>query len=332
MASQGQSVSEEVVTVAGGPAIVITHVKQHNASSASPPTDLHESFLAELELELKPGCQARSTGKFISVRTIAAPGEAKNCAFHVAVQDGRGDTALLRCFFHYDLEGEGGGGGGRELRDSLPISCKMKVKEPWCENVDGRIVLTLEHPCDLAVDWPEDGPALPCEQPALERTSLGEWPHEEKPEMLYDFGSMMRRVDEGQISLEETSFAGSITLQDFGSRGYGYKASAHIRPGQLLLCEKAFASAHQTMEDQTYPLILDHLSQTVLAGSQARLSSIVARKLSSSAEARHVFSHLYSQGATRGKVVQLLDGQAAIDSYVGFLISLRHLLQPLLFC
>lgn len=303
--SQEISVSERIVNITHGPDLVIAHFKQHNPPSTAPVANLREVAFSQLVR------QKKNHGICVSMETIAFV--QKKCSIHITARDRSNNTGLLRCFFHYDLEED------TDLRSFLPLGSKIIVKEPFCDIINGQVVLTIEHPCDLA---------LICNDVTLDMhpshfSNLKErFQYDETPQAVQNPGSSTKNPENPETDLPHAPFTGPIMLHDFGPKGHGYKATAPIVSGQLLLRERAFATAHQSLDSKTFPVILDHDSETILVGSQARVVSSVLRKLWSSAEGRQDFSLFHHPRATRGQAVPLVDGQPVISSYVIIILTL----------
>ncbi|KAI6907952.1 hypothetical protein KC318_g4414 [Hortaea werneckii] len=131
----------------------------------------------------------------------------------------------------------------------------------------------------------------------------------------YNFEAMGKSASNLRNRLDHASHVKHAEKGDAGDCGRGLFAKKAFKPGDLILCEKAFSTAHSDEEgSRTFAFYNTNTRSTAKGIQTSLLYNTVQKLLHNSSEANRFFD-LYDGGYSPQCKAQMIDGVAAIDIF-----------------
>ncbi|RMZ18041.1 hypothetical protein D0860_00011 [Hortaea werneckii] len=140
----------------------------------------------------------------------------------------------------------------------------------------------------------------------------------EVDDAAYDFEAMSRSASKLCNRLDHASHIKHVAKGDAGDRGRGLFAKRDFKPGNLIICEKAFGTAH--LDEEGHRTVAFHNTNTCCTarGIQTSLLYNIVQKLLHNSSQAHRFFDLCDGGYSTQCKAQMVDGVAAIDIFQAF--------------
>ncbi|KAI7559073.1 hypothetical protein KC343_g3197 [Hortaea werneckii] len=131
----------------------------------------------------------------------------------------------------------------------------------------------------------------------------------------YDFEAMSRSASKLCNRLDHASHIKHVAKGDTGDRGRGLFAKKDFKPGDLIICEKAFCTAHSDEEGQRTVAFHNINTGSTARGIQTSLLYNIVQKLLHNSSVATRFFDLYDGGYSPQCKAQMVDGVAAVDTF-----------------
>ncbi|KAJ5781090.1 TPR domain protein [Penicillium paradoxum] len=136
------------------------------------------------------------------------------------------------------------------------------------------------------------------------------------------------------INLDHATYIGPVTVKPTESCGRGLFTTQAVKPGDLLLCEKAFSYAFQDADEpkpnKKLTLFINPQTNRVSGDSQVRLLETTVQKLSKNPSLMSAFNDLYHGSYKPVEIVEV-DGIPVVDTFLSeCIISLNAFGCPIL--
>ncbi|KAI7089196.1 hypothetical protein KC356_g2663 [Hortaea werneckii] len=131
----------------------------------------------------------------------------------------------------------------------------------------------------------------------------------------YDFEAMSRSASELCNHLHHASHIKHVEKGDAGDRGRGLFARRDFRPGDLIMCEKAFGVAHPDEEGKRTIAFHNTNTGRTARGTQTFLLYNIVQKLLHNSSVATRFFDLSDGGYSPQCKAQIVDGVAAVDVF-----------------
>ncbi|KAI7238082.1 hypothetical protein KC330_g2769 [Hortaea werneckii] len=131
----------------------------------------------------------------------------------------------------------------------------------------------------------------------------------------YDFEAMSRSASKSCNRLDHASHIKHVNKGDAGDCGRGLFAKKDFRPGDLILCEKAFSTAHSDEEGSRTVSFYSSNTRSIARGIQTSLLYNTVQKLMHNSNEANRFFDLYDGGYSPQCKATMVDGVAAIDTF-----------------
>jgi hypothetical protein len=113
--------------------------------------------------------------------------------------------------------------------------------------------------------------------------------------------------------LDHASYTGPIEIRQTRSHGRGVFVTKAVKAGDLLLCEKAFATAYKDKNDPKLHLLLRLEANRATVGTQAALIKSIVHKLHRNPSLASEFAALY-HGSYKALDVYSVDAHPVVDT------------------
>lgn len=131
----------------------------------------------------------------------------------------------------------------------------------------------------------------------------------------YDFTQMGKSVSKKRNRLDHADYLAKTTKKAAGSHGNGLFATQDISAGDLILCEKACATAYDSDPGGHDFTLLDSKSQRQLSGTQGLLLFNIIAKLGHNSTAATRFFELFDDDYPYSTPPAVVDGVVAVDTF-----------------
>ncbi|KAL7622158.1 hypothetical protein AAE478_007660 [Parahypoxylon ruwenzoriense] len=135
----------------------------------------------------------------------------------------------------------------------------------------------------------------------------------------YQFSSMYKQANATPPLIDCATYVGSVAVRDSPGRGKGLFTTKRVRPGELLLCEKAFAYSYAGDDSpigRSNTTVLVNLnSGTMCMGGQANLITQVVQKIYHNHVGAEIFTDLH-HGNYAPVAISEVDGAPVVDTFL----------------
>lgn len=131
----------------------------------------------------------------------------------------------------------------------------------------------------------------------------------------YDFEAMSRSASKVYNRLDHASHIKHVEKGDTGDRGRGLFAKKDFKSGDLIICEKAFCTAHSDEEGQRTVAFHNINTGSTARGIQTSLLYNIVQKLLHNSSVATPFFDLYDGGYSPQCKARMVDGVAAVDTF-----------------
>lgn len=137
----------------------------------------------------------------------------------------------------------------------------------------------------------------------------------EVDDAAYDFEVMDKSASRPCYRLDHASHIKHVMKGDAGDRGRGLFAKKDFKSGDLIICEKAFCTAHLDEEGQRTVAFHNTNTSSTARGTQTSLLYNTVQKLLHNSSVATCFFDLYDGGYSPQCKAQMVDGVAAVDTF-----------------
>ncbi|KAI7270796.1 hypothetical protein KC345_g7343 [Hortaea werneckii] len=137
----------------------------------------------------------------------------------------------------------------------------------------------------------------------------------EVDDAAYDFEAMSRSVSKLCNRLDHASHIKHVEKGDAGDRGRGLFAKKAFKSGDLIICEKAFCTAHSDEEGQRTVAFYNINTASTARGIQTSLPYNIVQKLLHNPSVATSFFDLNDSGYSPQCKAQMVDGVVAVDTF-----------------
>lgn len=152
--------------------------------------------------------------------------------------------------------------------------------------------------------------AAPCDESIQQLAKLLAQRRIEEETGHYDLEKLTQAALSGTFSLGCASFTANVKVQT-ARHGRGLFVTKAMRPGDLIMCEKAFH--HSTAESGTSRTIVDLDQETISTGVNVTRFFRVVQRLQHNPTLTQKFLELYDGGRTAQPTLDFVDGMVPID-------------------
>ncbi|KAI7161061.1 hypothetical protein KC349_g3111 [Hortaea werneckii] len=131
----------------------------------------------------------------------------------------------------------------------------------------------------------------------------------------YNFEAMSKSASNLRNRLDHASHIKHVEKGEAGDCGRGLFAKKDFKPGDLILCEKAFSTAHSDEEGSRTVSFYNSNTRSIATGIQTSLLYNMVQKLVHNSNEANRFFDLYDGGCSPQCKAQEVDGVAAIDTF-----------------
>ncbi|KAI7356431.1 hypothetical protein KC354_g10429 [Hortaea werneckii] len=131
----------------------------------------------------------------------------------------------------------------------------------------------------------------------------------------YNFEAMSKSASNLRNRLDHASHIKHVEKGDAGDCGRGLFAKKDFKPGDLILCEKAFSTAHSSEEGSKTVSFYNPNARSIATGTQTSLLYNTVQKLMHNSSEANRFFDLYDGGYSPQCKATMVDGVAAIDTF-----------------
>ncbi|KAI7541229.1 hypothetical protein KC331_g8702 [Hortaea werneckii] len=131
----------------------------------------------------------------------------------------------------------------------------------------------------------------------------------------YNYEAMSKSASNLRNRLDHASHIKHVEKDDAGDCGRGLFARKDFEPGDLILCEKAFSTAHSSEEGSKTVAFYNPNARSIATGTQTSLLYNTVQKLMHNSSEANRFFDLYDGGYSPQCKAQMVDGVAAVDIF-----------------
>ncbi|KAI7212956.1 hypothetical protein KC333_g6835 [Hortaea werneckii] len=131
----------------------------------------------------------------------------------------------------------------------------------------------------------------------------------------YNFEAMSESASNLRNRLDHASHIKHVEKGDAGDCGRGLFAKKDFKSGDLIICERAFSTAHSDEEGSRTVSFYNPNARSIARGTQTSLLYNTVQKLMHNSSEANRFFDLYDSGYSPPCKAQMIDGVAAIDIF-----------------